>query len=155
MKEDVAIAALAAILATAYLYATAKLPAVGIGDPVGPKVYPAMLGFALLIAAAMVAVEGLRPGRRRSAGVDGAEPTSVLRSTSLVGGVAATLGFILLFEPLGFLLATSLYLLGMTFTFHPGHAKANAAVSILFALGSYALFQHVLGASLPPGLLSF
>src|SRR5687767_4703335 len=46
------------ILITAvYLYATTLIPSLEIGDPLGPKAFPRLLGFALLFAAGMLALE--------------------------------------------------------------------------------------------------
>jgi len=86
---------------------------------------------------------------------DGSEPPALLPSPKVMLAIAGTLVFILLFEPLGFLIASSLYLFAMTTAFHPGLHLVNAAVSVGFTLGAYLLFQHLLGVSLPGGLLSF
>lgn len=152
MRRDLVIALATAVLAIGYLVATWNLQTVPIGDPLGPRAYPAMIGVGLLIAAAMIFLE---TRRAVSDPADDSEAPALLPSPKVMVAIAGTLVFILLFEPLGFLLASSLYLLAMTTAFHPGRHRVNAAISVGFTLAAYLLFQHLLGVSLPGGLLSF
>ena len=41
-------------LAAVYFYATAQIPSLEIGDPLGPKAFPILLGTVLLIAIVMI-----------------------------------------------------------------------------------------------------
>ena len=151
MRRDLVIAACAAAGAVGYLIATWNLQTVPIGDPLGPRAYPAMLGVGLLVAAAMIFFEA----RRAAAGSNEAPSTPLLPSRKVLGAIVGTMVFILLFEPLGFLLASALYLFAMMTVFHPGHLATNSAVALGFTLAAYVLFNHLLGVSLPGGLVSF
>lgn len=152
MRRDLIIACATAVLGAAYLMATWSLQTVPIGDPLGPRAYPAMIGIGLLIAAAMIFLETRRTAR---APVEDAEPPPLLPSRKVLAAIAGTLLFVLLFEPLGFPLASSLYLFAMMTAFHPGRHVVNAAVAIGFTLAAYLLFQLLLGVFLPSGLLTF
>lgn len=152
MRRDLIIACATAVLAVTYLMATWNLQTVPIGDPLGPRAYPAMIGIGLLIAAAMIFLETRRAAR---APVDDVEAPALLPSRKVLIAIAGTLVFVLLFEPLGFLLASSVYLFAMMTAFHPGRHAVNAAVAIGFTLAAYLLFQHLLGVSLPGGVLAF
>src|SRR5262245_65477202 len=55
------------IIAVVYLYATTLIPSLEIGDPLGPKAFPRLLGIALLIAAGMFGLEMWRE-RKANAG---------------------------------------------------------------------------------------
>ena len=46
-------------LAAVYFYATAQIPSLEIGDPLGPKAFPILLGTVLLIAIVMLFVKVL------------------------------------------------------------------------------------------------
>ena len=48
------------VLAGVYFWATAQIPSLELGDPLGPKAFPRMLGVGLLIAAAMLLAEIVR-----------------------------------------------------------------------------------------------
>jgi putative tricarboxylic transport membrane protein len=54
---DRVILACTIVLAVVYLYATTLIPTLEIGDPLGPKAFPRLLGIGLLLAAGFLAVE--------------------------------------------------------------------------------------------------
>ena len=164
MRRDnwIIIATLA--LAGLYLYATAQIKTVPIGDPLGPRVYPALLGGGLIIAALMMVLEQRRAAPApivtsadaAPADCPAAEPApSILPSRAVMGAIAWTALFFILFEPLGYLIGGTLYLFGLVFVFNPGRHKTNAAVALLFTAATYLLFNELLGVSLPPGPLPF
>ena len=60
------------LLAAAYLYATSMLPSMEIGDPLGPKAFPVLLGILLALAGVLLLIESrsLRAGPAPAAAVD-------------------------------------------------------------------------------------
>ena len=143
------------VLATVYFYATAQIPTLEIGDPLGPKAFPRLLGIGLLITAAMLFFEM----RSADKGPRPAEPRPHAGDKShlwIIGGVTAwTAGYYAAFEPLGYVISTALYLLGLTSYFHRGSKLANALTSVLFAIGTYLLFVKLLGVTLAKGVPPF
>ncbi len=152
MMIDRIIGAAALLLAAVYLYATAQIPTLEIGDPLGPKAFPILLGIVLIAAAILLFSETLK-----------ADPVTVEKPPAesrrhlwLIGGVTAwTALYFGLFDRAGYLVATVVYLLAMTAVFNPGKWVANVLTTVLWAVGSYVLFVKILGVSLPAGLLSF
>jgi putative tricarboxylic transport membrane protein len=143
------------ILAGAYFYATEKLPSLEIGDPLGPKAFPRLLGVALVIAAVMLLFEILRARAKKPAQpAPKAEPVDVRVYAIIAGVVVWTILYFLIFERLGFMISTSIYLLGLTSYFHRGKVIANVLSAFGFAIGSYFLFK-MLGVQLAPGILPF
>ena len=141
------------ILAGAYFYATEKLPSLEIGDPLGPKAFPRLLGVGLLITAVVLLLEILR-GRKAAPKPAVAPEAGAGGSIIVVGAVALwTLLYFIMFERLGYVLATSIYLLVLTNYFNRGKRIANVATSILFSVISYLMFTKLLGVNLPPGIL--
>jgi putative tricarboxylic transport membrane protein len=59
----------------------------------------------------------------------------------------------LVFEPLGALLATILFLAVLLTVVNRGHHLQNALVSVLVPVGMYLLFEVLLDSGLPPGLV--
>lgn len=142
------------VLAAVYFYATAQIPTLEIGDPLGPKAFPRLLGIGLLITAAMLFMEIWRA--RKSPPEDASQPSGDRRHLIVIGAVVAgTAVYLGVFTLLGYVIATSLYLLGLMVYFHPGKWTANILTSVLFSLGSYLMFTKLLGVSLPPGVLPF
>jgi putative tricarboxylic transport membrane protein len=142
------------ILAGIYFYATEKLPSLEIGDPLGPKAFPRLLTIGLLITAGVLLLEIIRAHKKPvvRAPKPAEERVDSRVYAVIAGAVVWTLLYFLVFEWLGFMIATSLYLLGLTNYFHRGKWLANVLSSVGFAVGSYFLFQ-VLGVNLAPGTL--
>jgi putative tricarboxylic transport membrane protein len=148
MLIDRIIGAAALLLAAVYLYATAQIPSLEIGDPLGPKAFPRLLGIALIAAALLLFFET----RKAGASTDEKAPRGSLHHLWLIGGVIAwTALYFGVFDLAGYLLSTTIYLLVLTSVFNRGKRMANILTSVLFALGSYILFVGILGVSLAKG----
>ena len=154
MLRDRIIGGLAVLLAAVYLYATAQIPALEIGDPLGPKAFPILLGIALILAAILLLVETLKPDD--TAGGEAAPAPENRRHLWLIGGVTLwTALYFWVFDRAGYLVSTVIYLLVLTAVFNAGKWLANVLTSVLFAVGSYVLFVKILGVTLPVGMLGF
>jgi len=141
------------VLAMVYLYGTTQIPALDIGDPLGPRAFPMLLGIGLLIAAGMLALEIWREKAKNRPEVD--QPAFEPRVIAVLGGVAIwTGGYYLTFIPIGYVAATALYLFGLMAYFHPRKWVSNIATATLFPLGTFYLFAK-LEVSLPKGILPF
>ena len=149
MTIDRLIGAAALLLAAVYLYATNQIPSLEIGDPLGPKAFPRLLGIALIAAAILLFVETLKAPK--AAGEK--PPSGSLRHLWLIGAVVAwTALYFAVFDVAGYLVATTIYLLVLTEVFNGGKRVANVLTSVLFALGSYILFVGILGVALAKGV---
>lgn len=141
------------ILAGVYFYATEQLPSLEIGDPLGPKAFPRLLGVGLVIAAIVLLLEILRT--RKAVKPKPAPAERDARGMPLIVAAVAiwTLLYFIVFETLGFVVSTALYLLVLTYFFNRGKWVANVLTSLLFAVISYLMFTKLLGVNLPPGIL--
>lgn len=143
------------LLAAVYLWATSKIPTLALGDPLGPKAFPQMLGIGLLIAAGMLLVEMIRAARNRT----DAEKPAPLRFEKhqlvVLAVIAGTAAYVFAFERLGYMLSTAIYLLVMTHFFNRGRMLMNVLTSVLFAVISYLVFTQVLGVNLARGIVPF
>jgi putative tricarboxylic transport membrane protein len=143
------------ILAGVYFYATEQLPSLEIGDPLGPKAFPRLLGIGLVITAIVLLVEILR-GRKATPSVTPPKGPSSRGAQLIVAAVVVwTFLYFVVFEPLGYILSTTTYLLVLTGYFNRGKWVANVLTSALFSLVSYLMFVKLLGVNLPPGILPF
>lgn len=141
------------VLAGVYFYATEQLPTLEIGDPLGPKAFPRLLVAGLVITAGILLIEMIRG--RKAVESDVPKGAGVDRATWLVVGGATiwTLIYFTLFEPLGYVVATAIYLTALTLIFNKRRPVMNITTSVLFALGSYLMFTKVLGVTLARGIL--
>lgn len=141
-------------LACIYLYSTTKIPSLEIGDPLGPKAFPYLLGIALLAAAGMLGFEMWRDSRKESP-EETSGPLFEPRVVVVLIGVSIWTGlYYFAFDDLGYVISTAVYLLPLMAFFHPGKWIANIATALLFAGLTYYLFIK-LEVNLPKGVLPF
>jgi putative tricarboxylic transport membrane protein len=141
-------------LAGAYFYAIfATIHVRAFGDPVGPRMFPILLGCALVLSAAMLAYEMW--SRRGSEGGATAQPGTRQGVLIVMAVAALTFAYVMAFEPAGYVVATFVYVMALTSYFHKKKHAINLAAALVFSLGTYLLFTKALQVSLPPGVLPF
>jgi len=141
-----------------YLWTALHLPTNRIGDPLGPKAFPALVAGGLILSGLLLFLEIRKKRRAMTAGeapLHTASPVNRHQLIILSGMVAWTAIYYAVFEYLGYLLATPLFLFGLLSYFHRGRHVVNVLVAIGFAGVVYALFSLLLGVPLPRGPLGF
>lgn len=113
-------------------------------EPVGPRAFPMLLAVLMGLAGAWLVI---RPSSHSAAVAAGRLP-------ALIGCIVATLGYTLLFQWLGFTLATTLMAVPVGIAFG-GDWRRSAIGGLGLGLGLYLLFDKLLDVVLPTGLLSF
>ena len=154
MMADRVILVCTIVLAVVYLYATTLIPSLEIGDPLGPKAFPRLLGAGMLLAAAMLALEMW--GARKTVAQ---EPAA---ANPFDWGVIKVLGCVVVwtgiyygtFEKLGFIVATFIFLLPIMAWFHRGKWTSNIISALGFSGLTYWMFVS-LDVNLPKGFLPF
>jgi putative tricarboxylic transport membrane protein len=112
-------------------------------EPVGPRAFPLLLAALIGIAGAWIAI---RPSPHSAAVAAG-------RLRALVHCVLAVLVYALLFQWLGFTLATALMAVAVGMAFG-GTWRQSLAGGVGLGLGLWVLFDVVLDVVLPTGLLA-
>ena len=111
-------------------------------DPLGPSTWPKILAGVLVLSAAGVL---LRPDPNPSWGGAG-----TLGRVALM--VAALSAYAVLFEPLGFVVSTTLYCTGTALAFRARVVPA-AVFGVAFGLVGYEVGTQLLALNLPAGIL--
>lgn len=155
MMADRIIFACTLVLAAVYFYATAQIPSLEIGDPLGPKAFPRLLGIGLLITAGMLFMEMRRARKTAMPGSEHAQPGNRRHFAIVAAAVVWTGLYFAVFEWLGYAIATAVYLLALMAYFNRGKWTANVLTSVLFSFISYFMFTRLLGVMLAPGMLPF
>jgi putative tricarboxylic transport membrane protein len=151
-----------------YLYADYQIPVSRMGDALGPRAFPALVGCGLLLAGALLLIEAFSKTKKpeHKAPVDaepsaGHEPPAVLtvrqrvhQSLILIAMVAWTILYYSVFEEVGYLIATVVFLGGLLSYFHRGHYRTNLLTAVGFAVVVDLVFTHLLNVPLPAGILS-
>jgi putative tricarboxylic transport membrane protein len=112
-------------------------------EPVGPRAFPMLLAALIGIAGAWIAI---RPSAHSAAVAAG-------RLWALVFCVVAVLAYALLFQWLGFTLATTLMAVPVGMAFG-GTLRQSLVGGVGLGIGLYVLFDKMLDVVLPTGLLS-
>jgi putative tricarboxylic transport membrane protein len=118
----------------------------------GPGVFPLALSILLCISGIVWFIRGKAKGEtRKSAGLKGFAHKYV----TAVQIVGLTGVFILLLDPLGYLLTSILYLFVLFLWVSRYRLWVAAAFAITFGAGSWLFFEKLLTTPLPQGLLPF
>lgn len=154
MMADRVIFVCTLVIAAVYFYATTLIPSLEIGDPLGPKAFPRLLGVFLLIGAGLLFIE-MWKDRKAAAPRPAAAAPRDLRHLWVLAAVSLwTAAFYVVFEKAGYIVATAVYLLALMAWFNRGKWIANVVSAVLFSILSYAMFIK-LDVRLPPGILPF
>ena len=156
LKGDVRLALVVIAVAVVYLVMDLRLPPVRLGDPLGPKAFPAVVGIGLAVSAVLLLFE-VRKKNRAEVQADTeskADSGAKRRPLVLLAMVGWTVLYYACFVPAGYLVATSVFLLGLLSYFNRGRHKTNVAVAVGFTLVFDLLFTYLLGIPMPPGFLS-
>jgi len=144
----------ASLLGAVMLYATFRLP-VPIGvDPMGPKAFPGIIAFAMLLCGGTLVVQAL--GRRMSAsGADGEAPAGAGHPVAVGIVAVGLLLYYIAYTRLGFVVSTAIFLLLFLSFFNRGRHVVNVVIAVAFPLVLNIVFVEVLGASPARGILPF
>ena len=129
-----------------YIYTAFGIRIPPIGDELGPRAFPLAVGGAFLVFSIVYAVSELSDLR----GVDRVEAAADIRSESRAWlAVLALAVYCVLFDIVGYLAATGLFVFGfLTFLRFRG-VIGNAVAAVLMAAAFYVLFGVWLGVPLP------
>lgn len=127
-------------------------------DPLGPRVFPAALGAGIAVCGLLLGAGALvRPGDAGPAAAFGEppaeEPGAPLSPWRLGGAIVATGAYLLVFDPLGYLLSTPAYVAAILAVHGGASRTAWLAAPPLVTAALYAAFRFGLGIPVPPGVL--
>jgi len=154
MMTDRVIFACTLIVAAVYLYATTLIPSLEIGDPLGPKAFPRLLGIGLIIAAFLLLVEMLKDRKQPQAAPAETGPQDHRHLWVLAGVVVWTGLYYAALQTLGYVVDSAIYLFALMAWFNRGKWIANGLTAVLYSVLSYIMFVK-LDVNLPKGILPF
>jgi len=146
---------LAAVLAIVGIYTIidARGLNVGFGDPIGPRVFPYVIGTAMLVLAVLLAVataRGDRPQAEAGEDIDLTTPPDWLTVGKLVAILVLN---ILLVNILGWPITGALLFAGCAWSLGSRTLVRDLLVGAMLAVASWYFFYVALGVPLPPGIL--
>ena len=155
-ERDLAQLGLAALLVVvgAYTFYDATTLRVGFGDPVGPRVFPYVIGAVTVVLGLLLAVATLRgdvPQAEGGEDVDLRQPTDWVTVLKLVGVLlltALTVSF------LGWAVSGALLFVGAAWALGSRTLVRDVIVGVLLSVSSWYFFHQVLGVIRPAGILA-
>lgn len=136
------------LISCVFLIAAFNLPKAHLGNPNGPLYFPIGLGFLLLLFSVFYLLQELKTLNKENEKIkqllQGRTP-KLIGITVLLGA-----GYGLVFERIGFLVSTILFLGALLFVVNGVKKwKVNLIVALCFSLISWYAFSILLGVSLP------
>lgn len=139
MASDRIFGAVVTLVALAYIASATQIQTSFLADPVGPRMFPIMIGVVAALSGVMVA---LRPDP---------DPTWPGLKTLGVLAVAVVVlvGYAYALKPLGFLLPTAIAAAILSYQINPRPARAVLA-GLGLSIGLFVIFKFALGLGLVP-----
>ncbi|WP_368658316.1 tripartite tricarboxylate transporter TctB family protein [Metabacillus halosaccharovorans] len=136
------------LLSCLFLVGSFNLPKANLGNPNGPLYFPIGLSFLLLIFSVLYLFQELKTLNKENKKI-----TLMLagRTPKLIGlTVLLGVGYAFIFEIIGFLFSTVLFLGALLFVVNGKQKwKVNVIVTVCFSFLSWYAFSVLLGVSLP------
>ncbi len=140
-----------------YTISALMLPAAAMGRPNEPKIFPALLGFSLIILGFALVIQEIQNRKHQAQETaDGAERSNGnnIKFGKSEKQIALTLlnGLVysLLFNPIGYIISTILFLTCELFIFDgPKIWKKALLIAVIFSVVAYVIFDLLLGIYLP------
>jgi putative tricarboxylic transport membrane protein len=146
------LAALLALIGAFTLYDASRLE-VGFADPVGPRVFPYVVGAVMLVLAVLLVVATLRGDRPEEEGgedVDLTHPADWTTVLKLVGVMVFTIATINL---LGWAINGAILFTGAAWALGSRTLLKDVLIGVVLSVASWYAFYVGLGIPLPAGLL--
>lgn len=141
---------LAILIGVVYGWQAWRLPRAMFGDPTGHLVYPVILGITMTILGLILMVKELRAKGPKNPKDSPKFGKLTRHGREIAMAIGASLVYALIFEPIGYVFSTILYLGAVLFIVN-GRAKImrSVLVAVVFSVGVYVLFSVLLGIQLP------
>ncbi len=140
------------VLGGIYLVTTMLLPEMRMGDRLGPKLFPAIVGIIAVVSGAILMLQDRQPGKASKKAdfgfVKHKEVWIKILLTTIVG-----IAYGLVMDVLGFLLPTALFMLFISTLINKGRLVQNIIIGIAFSVIAYGIFGVALQLSLPRGFI--
>lgn len=159
-RREFAVAAFLVLFGGAVLAAAGTIPPGVPTDPLGPRAFPLILGAGIVVCGLLLGAGRLLFGSQpaRMGPLTDAEPgaeedAGPFSASRLAGGGVATAAYLAAFEPLGYLLATPLYVGAIMLIHGRVGGRSLLLAPLLTTIALYSTFRFGLLIPVPLGVL--
>jgi putative tricarboxylic transport membrane protein len=158
-RIDIAVAAAFALLGLFMIWQASLIREGMMRDPIGPRAAFYACGAVLVIGGAVVILGHLRRWSQQAHHLVRNEgtademdfPSSALRAWGLIALVTI---FAVLFQPLGFLIATPVFIVAALAVMGKRNWGVMAVIAVIFTAVTYGIFAQILSVRIPVGPLT-
>lgn len=152
MTKDTLTGIIAVLVGAVYTTTALVLPEMRMGDKLGPKIFPLVVGIGSVVAGLALILGDRKPGKQSKKTDFGfVEHKDIWFKILLTTVVGIVYGLVM--DKLGFLIPTTLFMLFITTLINKGRLVQNAILSLAFSVITYGVFAVALQLSLPRGFL--
>jgi hypothetical protein len=158
-RREIAVAVFLAAFGAIVIALTGNIESGVYTDPLGPRVFPSALGVGIALCGLLLGVGALFRWQPKQAGFlsDGGGEEEVAKGpfspTRLLAAVAATALYVAAFEPVGYLLATPLYVVAILLIHGGAPWRTLIVAPVVITTVLYLTFRFALRIPVPGGLL--
>jgi putative tricarboxylic transport membrane protein len=157
-RREIAVAVFLAAFGGVVIALTGKIESGVYTDPLGPRVFPYALGVGIAVCGLLLGVGALFRWKPEQAGfLSDAAEEEVARGpfspTRLVGAVGATAIYVAAFEPVGYLIATPLYVAAILLIHGGSPQRSVIFAPAVITTVLYLMFRFALRIPVPSGVL--
>ncbi len=152
MTKDTLTGIIAVLVGAVYTVTALLLPEMRMGDRLGPKIFPLVVGIGSILAGLVLILGDRKPGKQsKKADFGFIEHKDIWLKILLTTVVGIVYGLVM--DTLGFLIPTTLFMIFITTLINKGRLVQNAILSLAFSVITYGVFAVALQLSLPRGFL--
>jgi putative tricarboxylic transport membrane protein len=158
-RREIAIAVFLAVFGGAVIALSGKIESGVYTDPLGPRVFPYALGVGIMLCGLLLGVGAFFRWQPERAGLlsdaGGAEEgeRGPFSPTRLLAVVVATAIYVAAFEPVGYLIATPLYVVAILFIHGGAPWRTLIVAPAVITIVLYLTFRFALRIPVPRGVL--
>ena len=161
MTKNLAAGLISLVLGVVYLFMTLRLPDVSIGDPLGPKLFPMIVGIGALVSGVLLVAGEIRAakgGARQRADEETAVERCARKALYTKIGLTVLAGIVygFILDTVGYLISTFVFMVILMCLVNTIRRMVeNIVISLGFSVVTYVLFATIFQVSLPRGILAF
>lgn len=152
MTTNIITGIISIVLGLFYTITAMLLPRMAMGDKLGPKIFPYVVGTVAIITGIALVLQDRNPAKKSKKAEFGfAKHKSVWIRIALISIVGIIFGLVI--DSVGYMISTAVFMFVVAILINKNRYVQNLIIALLFAIITYGVFAVALKLSLPRGFL--
>lgn len=140
------------VLGLVYTITAMQLPRMAMGDKLGPKVFPYVIGTVAIITGIAMILQDRNPAKKSKKAEFGfIQHKAVWIKIALISIAGIIFGLVI--NSVGYMIATAFFMFFVSILINKNRYVQNFIIAVLFAVITYGVFAVALKLSLPRGII--